>query len=102
VALLLVGVLAGLLATLGGVSGPVDQTQAQAVAEEIVQETFPEFAGQQDRVEKVVAADGSTHYVFSYSYVAETETGGQTLLIPRSLIIDVPEEGDDVFVAYSN
>jgi hypothetical protein len=72
------------------------------VAEEIVQEAFPEFAGQEDGVQEVVTADGRTHYVFSYSYVAETEVGGETVPIPRSLIIDVPEEGDDVFVAFSN
>jgi ribosomal protein L40E len=81
---------------------PVTSEQAEGMADQIVQEEFPEFIGKQDGVEEFTVPSGEAYYVVSYSYMAEVDIDDQPFEIPRVLIFQVFKDSGEVFVAESN
>ncbi len=83
-------------------ASPVTREKAEETAEQIVRESFPEFAGLAPQVSERVSESGKDSYLFSYGYTAQVDANGQVLEFPRILLIEMSKDGEEVYVSESN
>jgi hypothetical protein len=82
--------------------GPMTESRAERIAEQIVEDEFPEFAGKPSSARELVGQSGEPSYIVSYSYLSQVRAADRTIEIPRILVIEVSKDGQDIFVTESN
>jgi hypothetical protein len=96
--------LAGLvvLAAAGcGGGGPVSEEESIEIAEEIIAESFPEMAGA-ERTTGSYTSEGREFYEVTYATAVDVESDGETVELPRVVIVTIDQETSEQFVAVSD
>jgi len=88
----------------GGVEEPsaVSQQEAEAIADDIVSEQFPDLEGAEKVTGSYENAAGTKFWTITYRKHAQVEFEGQTYEIPNVVIVSVDQETGEAIAAVSS
>lgn len=78
------------------------ESRAERIAGQIVEDAFPEFSDKPSSVRELVGQSGKPSYIVSYSYLSQVSAAGRTLEIPRILVVEISQDGQDITITESS